>query len=74
MSDAGLTLLDERSVVNSNSYQMLLSVEPGGDVIGRVIEQFGAWLRARKNWDPPPANIRRTGRSVPAVMPAPPRS
>lgn len=53
MSDAGLTLLDERSVANSNSYQMLLSVEPGGDVIGRVIEQFGAWLRARKNWDPP---------------------
>jgi hypothetical protein len=53
MSDAGLTLLDERSAANSNSYQMLLSVEPDGDVIGRVVEQFGAWLRARKNWDPP---------------------
>jgi hypothetical protein len=31
---------------------MLLSVEPDGDVIGRVVEQFGAWLRARKSWDP----------------------
>jgi hypothetical protein len=46
-------LLDERSVTNANSYQMLLGVEPDGDVIGRVVEQFGAWLRARKNWDPP---------------------
>lgn len=50
MSDAGLALLDERSA--ANSYQMLLSVEPDGDVIGRVVEQFGAWLRGRKNWDP----------------------
>src|SRR5690242_18307386 len=50
MSDAGLAVLDERSA--ANSYQMLLSVEPDGDVIGRVVEQFGAWLRGRKNWDP----------------------
>src|SRR6185437_2804291 len=52
MPDSELTLLDERSAANSSSYQMLLSVEPDGDVIGRVVEQFGAWLRARKNWDP----------------------
>jgi hypothetical protein len=52
MSDVGLALLDERSAANSNSYQMLLSVEPDQDVVGRVVEQFGAWLRARKNWDP----------------------
>ena len=43
-------LLDERSA--ANSYQMFLSVEPDGDVIGRVVEQFGAWVRGRKNWDP----------------------
>lgn len=53
MSDAGLTLLDERSAAGSSSYQMLLSIEPDGDVISRVVEQLGAWLRARKNWDPP---------------------
>lgn len=45
-------MLDEQSAANANSYQMLLNVEPDGDVIGCVVEQFGAWLRARKNWYP----------------------
>jgi hypothetical protein len=65
MADAGVTFLDERSA--ANSYQMLLGVEPDGDVIGRVAEQFGAWLRSRKNWDPPldaDAFQRNSGRDL----------